>query len=105
MNMSGEVQQHIQKFLYNLSSGDYASADKELKTIIDQKYQEQYDAAYEALKEGVGRESPIQTLIVRIRHAKKTGNRAELALARDELIQLAKRYNLLNNPEVLDAIS
>jgi hypothetical protein len=48
--MSGEVQQHIQKFLYNLSSGDYASADKELKTIIDQKYQEQYDAAYEALK-------------------------------------------------------
>lgn len=48
--MTGEVQQQIQKFLYNLSSGDYASADKELKTIIDQKYQEQYDAAYEALK-------------------------------------------------------
>jgi hypothetical protein len=50
MNMTGEIQQHIQKFLYNLSNGDYSSADKELKTIIDQKYQEQYDYAYEALK-------------------------------------------------------
>lgn len=61
--MSGEVQQHIQKFLYNLSNGDYASADKELKTIIDQKYQEQYDAAYEALKESTEQPTDINKLV------------------------------------------
>jgi hypothetical protein len=44
-------------------------------------------------------------LIVRIRHAKKTGDKAKEALAQDELHRLATRHNKINDPEILDALS
>lgn len=49
--MSGEVQQHIQKFLFHLSNEDHANADRELKQVIDLKYQARFDDAMEAVKE------------------------------------------------------
>lgn len=49
--MSGEIQQHIQKFLYHLSNDDHANVDAELKQVIDKKYQDRFDAAYENVKE------------------------------------------------------
>jgi hypothetical protein len=52
--MSGEVQQHIQKFLFHLSNQDHAAADDELKQVIDIKHQERFDAAYEEIKESTG---------------------------------------------------
>ena len=55
--MSGEIQQHIQKFLYHLSNEDRASADVELKQVIDKKHQARFDAAYENVKEAFSKKN------------------------------------------------
>lgn len=44
-------------------------------------------------------------LIVKIRHARKTGDKAKEAMAKDELERLAVRHNKMKDPEVLDALS
>ena len=49
--MNNEMQQGIQRFLFNLSTEDWAGADTELKNLIDQKYQERFDQEYSAVKE------------------------------------------------------
>lgn len=49
--MTAEVQQHIQKFLYNLSTEDYASANKNLQDVINQKQQTRFDQKYSKLEE------------------------------------------------------
>jgi hypothetical protein len=49
--MTGEVQQYIQKFLFNLSNEDWAAANADLQKVIDRKQQERFDAAYNAIKE------------------------------------------------------
>lgn len=49
--------------------------------------------------------NPVHKLTTRINHAKKTGNKAELELAYDEVRMLAKKYpHLLKDPEFLDII-
>lgn len=45
---------------------------------------------------------PLNDLFVRIRHAQKTGDKAKLQLAIDELESKARRYNLMKDPEVLE---
>ena len=42
------------------------------------------------------------SLITKIRHAIKTGDKAEEALAKEELYDFAKRYNLMQDPEVIE---
>ena len=63
---------------------------------------------FEAPERGVGL-SPFHDgfndLIVRIRHARKTGDKAKEAMAKDELERLAIRHNKMKDPEVLDALS
>lgn len=49
--MTDEVQQYIQKFLFNLSNEDWAAANTDLQKVIDLKHQERFDAAYNAIKE------------------------------------------------------
>ena len=45
--MTSEAQAHIQKFLYNLSTGNYSHADKELNKVITQKVNDRYQSALE----------------------------------------------------------
>ena len=59
----------------------------------------------ESLLESSPKFNPINDLIVKIRHARKTGDKAQEAMAKDELERLAIRYNKTNDPEVLDALS
>ena len=49
-------------------------------------------------------DDPFNKLIIRIRHAKKTGDNAKKALAQSELETLAKRHNKMKDPEVLEAL-
>ena len=49
-------------------------------------------------------DDPFNKLIIRIRHAKKTGDKAKKALAQSELETLAKRHNKMKDPEVLEAL-
>lgn len=44
--MTGEVQQHIQNFLFHLGNEDNAKANKELETVINIKYQDKFNDAY-----------------------------------------------------------
>jgi len=48
--MTGESQAQIQKFIYRLSTEDYASADKELKTIVTDKVNKRFDAMLEKVR-------------------------------------------------------
>jgi hypothetical protein len=48
--MTGEVQKDINKFLYNLSMQDYASANEQLKNLIEKKVNEKFDNAYKIVK-------------------------------------------------------
>jgi hypothetical protein len=48
--------------------------------------------------------TPLHKLKVRIQHAMKTNNKAELALAQDELYRYATKYNLMKDPEVLELL-
>jgi len=48
---------------------------------------------------------PFQALITRVRHARKTGDKAKEVQAQDELHRLATRHNRMKDPEVLDALS
>jgi hypothetical protein len=49
--MNGEVQPNIQKFLFHLSNEDHDAASQELKKVIDQKYQDRFEAAYQEVSE------------------------------------------------------
>ncbi len=51
MNMNGEIQLNIQKFLFHLSNEDHGAAAQELKKVIDQKYQDRFDQAYQEVSE------------------------------------------------------
>ena len=51
--MTGEAQSNIQKFLYNLSMGNYSEADKNLNTVITHKVDTRYDEAIEKIKNSV----------------------------------------------------
>ena len=65
------------------------------------------EEAYEATKQGVSKnpyDDPFNKLIVRIRHATKTGDKAKKALAQSELETLAKKHNKMKDPEVLEAL-
>ena len=55
-----------------------------------------------SLQEGV---HPLNSLFVRIRHAQKTGDKAEAQLAISELETKARRYNLMKDPEVLEFLN
>lgn len=48
--MTSEAQSHIQKFLYNLSTGNYAHADKELNKVVTQKVNDRYQSALEKIQ-------------------------------------------------------
>jgi hypothetical protein len=48
---------------------------------------------------------PFQKVISRIRFWRKNSNKAEVALAQEELRRLATRHNRMKDPEVLDALS
>jgi hypothetical protein len=58
-----------------------------------------------AIKSFCESNDPFQALITRIRHARKTGDKAKEALAQDELHRLATRHNKMKDPEILDALS
>lgn len=49
-------------------------------------------------------DDPFNKLIVQIRHAKKTGDKAKKALTQSELETLAKKHNKMKDPEVLEAL-
>lgn len=49
-------------------------------------------------------DDPFTKLIVQIRHAKKTGDKAKKALTQSELEVLAKKHNKMQDPEVLNAL-
>ena len=44
--MQSEMQQNITQFIYHLGNENYAKADSYLKTIVDDKQEARYDAAY-----------------------------------------------------------
>ena len=48
---------------------------------------------------------PFHALVTKVRHARKTGDKAAEALAKDELERLAARFGKQNDPEVLDALT
>lgn len=43
--MTAEVQGQIQKFLYNISTENYAAANREMQTIVKQKIDERFEDA------------------------------------------------------------
>jgi hypothetical protein len=45
LHMTAEVQGKIQKFLYNLSTENYAAADRGMREIIRQKVDERFNNA------------------------------------------------------------
>ena len=51
------------------------------------------------------KKSKLETLKTKIRYAMKTNNKAELSFAQEELYQLATRFNLMKDPEVLELLA
>ena len=45
--MTGEVQGRIQKLLFNLSTENFAHAHKELETLVKDRINDKFNAAYQ----------------------------------------------------------
>lgn len=48
--MNGEIQGQIQKFIFNLSNGDYAKANSSLKKVVNEKIGSRYKEQLEQIK-------------------------------------------------------
>jgi ATP phosphoribosyltransferase len=59
----------------------------------------------ENLYNNVDNKSKLENLKTKIRYAMKTNNKAELSFAQEELYQLATRFNLMKDPEVLELLA
>jgi len=65
-----------------------------MKSKDQQLLEEAYDS--------IAKRDPKYTLINKVRHAIKTGDKAKQALAQEDLYQFAKKYNLMKDPEVIE---
>jgi hypothetical protein len=59
----------------------------------------------EDLYNNINEKGKLETLKTKIRYAMKTNDKAELSFAQEELYQLAKRFNMMKDPEVLELLA